>query len=449
MARKIESTAQSNSLILIIFFCLSVLLLLFSKNGVAQSQTQDERIHTMVEKFFDLYNSGDTASYRKFLEPVSETESELQRTLTGYNNAFRMIGKVDVKRIQVNSPQQAEVWTKDLKYDAWWKFSIYADSLQHFKRRTIQPSPFESHFIQTGRLSNQQISEAIDEYLNNKLSSNFSGNVFIANGNQVIYSKSFGTNPENQPNTFEQQFHLASTGKMFTAISILQLKDKGLLSLVDSVKKFLPALENTALANITISQLLTHTSGMGDFFEHPLYEKLKDSLRTAKDFLPFIDTDKPSFEPGKGWRYSNTGFCLLALIIEKVSNKSFEDYIVQNIFAKASMSKSVTGSGAGGGLSTISDLNHFSKALIYNKLLNKTTTTELLEFTVNGKYGYGTEHQTLGEENIVGHSGGFINVCNELNIYTKSNYIVIILSNSNPPYAHFLSNKIKELLVRK
>jgi len=113
------------------------------------------------------------------------------------------------------------------------------------------------------------------------------------------------------------------------------------------------------------------------------------------------------------------------------------------------MTQSAVGGGAGGGFSTVNDLHKFSLALVRNNLLEENTTKELFKYTVNGKYGYGTEHQVLANENIVGHSGGFINVCTELNIYTKSDYIVIILSNSNPPYGHFLSNKIKELLVRK
>src|SRR4029079_306884 len=259
---------------------------------------------------------------------------------------------------------------------------------------------------------------------------------------------SFGTNANSEPNQFDQQFDLTSMGKLFTAISILQLRDQGVLSLDDKVGTYL-SLKNKAVANVTIKQLLTHTSGMGDFFESPMYEKLKDSLRSPADFMPFFEAEKLAFEPGNGWQYSNTGFCLLSLIVERLTHERFERYVRENIFAKAYMSNSVVGGGAGGGLSTVNDLHKFSIALLRNDLLSEKTTKELFQYTVNGKYGYGTEHQVLANENIVGHSGGFINVCDELNIYTKSEYIVIILSNSNPPFGHFLSNKIKELLVRK
>jgi len=165
--------------------------------------------------------------------------------------------------------------------------------------------------------------------------------------------------------------------------------------------------------------------------------------------MPFFENDLLSFSPGKGWQYSNTGYSLLALIIERTSGTSFKNYIEQNIFQKAFMKNTNVGGGAGGGYSTVNDLHKFSLALLRNGLLEGSTTKELIQYTVNGKYGYGTEHQLLAGENIIGHSGGFVNVCTELNIYTKSDYIVIILSNSNPPFGHFLSNKIKELLVRK
>jgi len=113
------------------------------------------------------------------------------------------------------------------------------------------------------------------------------------------------------------------------------------------------------------------------------------------------------------------------------------------------MTATVPGSGAGGGTSTASDLLRFTTALRNGKLLSKQRTAQFFTYQVNEQYGLGSEHQKLGGETIVGHSGGFEEICNEVNMYTKSGYTVIILSNSNPPYGHFLGDKIKTLLVRK
>src|SRR6476620_2401598 len=136
----------NNRLILAMIFSLTALFILFFQGGFAQ-ETSQQRINNVVDNFFKLYNSGDTAAYRQFLQPVSTNENELKQWLNGYNNAYRMIGKVEVKRIQINSNDKAEIWVQDNAHEAWWKFTILTDSLQHFKRRFIQPAPFESYFI--------------------------------------------------------------------------------------------------------------------------------------------------------------------------------------------------------------------------------------------------------------------------------------------------------------
>jgi len=244
---------------------------------------------------------------------------------------------------------------------------------------------------------------------------------------------------------------LASVGKMFTAISVLQLKDQKKLKLEDQVGLYLPELKNKKVAALTLAQLLTHTSGMGDFFESPLFAKLKDSLTTPKNFMPFFEADELNFEPGKEWRYSNSGFSLLSLIIEKVSGSSFKDYVAQHIFKVAKMENSVVGLGAGGGTSTSGDMMLFLNSLEKNQLLSKATTDEFLNYTVdvNENYGYGTEHHRLGSEHIVGHSGSVEEENNEINFYPNLKYKVIILSNTPPPIAHYVSNKIKGMLIRK
>ena len=113
------------------------------------------------------------------------------------------------------------------------------------------------------------------------------------------------------------------------------------------------------------------------------------------------------------------------------------------------MKETIAGTSAGGGFSTTDDMHKFLAGFNQVKILNSRNTKLLMTHTVDGKYGYGTEHHILGSEHIGGHSGGYINECVELNIYPKSDYIVVILSNSNPPFGHFLSNKVKELLLYK
>ena len=415
----------------------------------AQPPRVQSRLESVAEEFIRIYNTGDTLQYESLIKSVEQDPAKQKDMLFRYRNTWDFIGPVEVRKMVPVEDKKVEVWVQEKKYESWWKFDVFTDSIQRFKGRTVLPVGFTEAFISKGKLSHRENAETLDEYIVKKLGDNFKGNVLIEHNGKAFYSRSFGDNPKGQPNTLSEMVGLASMGKMFTAISILQLMDEKKLSLDDEVAKHFPEIKRKDISEITLRQLLTHTSGMGDFFSSPVYEKLKDSIRKPIDMLPVIEADPLLFDPGTKWAYSNSGFALLGILIERITGQSYQDYVRSHIFLPAGMSTVKAGDGAGGGEATVADLQAFSKAIRDSKLLDASTTREWFSYTVNnGKYGYGSEHQKLGKDYVFGHSGGFINTCTELNIYLHSGYTVIILSNSNPPYGHFLSNKIKELLVR-
>ncbi len=168
----------------------------------------------------------------------------------------------------------------------------------------------------------------------------FNGNVLVAEKGIVIYQKSLGYSDyaTNTPNTKDSRFHLASVTKTFTALAILQLKEKGKLRLDDKFKTYFPDFQYT---DITIRHLLSHTSGLRD-------DVLFDSLVKAKiiifnkDIIPALNVLKIPllFKAGEEWEYSNTNYLLLALLVEKLSGLSYQDYLQRNIFALAKMKNS-------------------------------------------------------------------------------------------------------------
>lgn len=431
--------------------CAALLLTCLSSAAWGQSDIQKGKLVETVDQFFRVYNSGDSAQYYHLLQPVVKDTAELNHLMDRYKFTYSIIGKVTVKKVNVLSPTQADAWAKDEQFDSWWRFSIMTDSNQQFQQRLVRPDRFPGEFVQTGKQDYLHLGEQVNNYINQKLGNQFSGNVFISHQGKVLFSRSYGNNNQGAPNTIDQQFGLASMGKIFTSISILQLKDKGRLELTDTVGEFLPGLKNKAVAAITIEQLLTHTAGMGDFFENATYNRIKDSVKDQSGFLPVIEEEQLAFAPGKSWQYSNTGFVLLGIIIEKITGDTYESYVRKHIFSPAKMEHTIPGGSGGGGTSTIHDLNQFANALLHHQLLSAATTDRLLNYTspLNDQYGWGTEHYKLGKEHVVGHSGGYINECTELNIYPHSQSIVIILSNSNPPFGHFVSDKLKELITRK
>ncbi|WP_158557166.1 serine hydrolase [Mucilaginibacter conchicola] len=166
-----------------------------------------------------------------------------------------------------------------------------------------------------------------------------SGNVLVAEKGKVIYQHSTGlaNTASNTPVTPASAFHLASVSKIFTSVAIFQLYEKGKLLLNDPVKKYIPELNNGV---VTISQLLSHTSGLVDFqiLERP-YLQDTSKIFTLVDIPVAINNDKNAFAsaPGEKWSYSNTGYNLLALIVEKIAKTSFPDYLSKNLFKPAGM----------------------------------------------------------------------------------------------------------------
>lgn len=314
----------------------------------------------------------------------------------------------------------------------------------------------------------------------------FSGVVLIAKGDKTIYKRAFGyaNMADKISNKANTKFNLASMNKMFTGLAIMQLAEKGKLSLHDKVGKYLPDFPNKLVADsVTIHQLLTHTSGMGNFWAE--HDKLaKEKFKTVSDYLPLYVHQELLFSPGKGFQYSNSGYMVLGLIIEKVSGLSYFDYVRTYILEPAKMkdtdsydleeaipnmatgytmlsekpghwknnmySNVVKGTPAGGGYSTAEDLLRFSLALQQNTILGKEFTklysTGKVQYK-EGSYAYGIVENFLNGQRMLGHTGGHFGIANELMIFPESAYTVVILTNGEVENYWEVSNLIKKQLT--
>jgi CubicO group peptidase (beta-lactamase class C family) len=281
------------------------------------------------------------------------------------------------------------------------------------------------------------------------------------------------------------QIQLGSMGKMFTAVAICQLAEAGKLSFDDKLIKFLPDYPNRAVAEkVTIHHLLTHTSGLGDFFSKPEYEAAKERLRTSWEYIVFYAGDALAFEPGTDEKYSNSGFMVLGPIIERTSGLGYSDYVRQHIFRPAGMENSGynddgdertdiavayhqdgwnpkfrgeanvspvlwkdsgkrlgQGGPAGGGYSTVEDLLKFDIALRKHKLLGPAYTRRIL--TGEGELGtfgtlklrhvYGFRLEEERGDRSLGLSGTYPGVSGELAMFLDRDLTVITLSNFDSP----------------
>jgi CubicO group peptidase (beta-lactamase class C family) len=310
--------------------------------------------------------------------------------------------------------------------------------------------------------------------------------VLVSSRGKIIYKKAYGrANVElNVPMQADHIFRIASLTKQFTAIAILQLMEQQKLNLHDSITRFIPDYPMQGLT-ITIEHLLTHTSGIRD------YTSIKDSGQRFKmDFTPseminYFQNQPMRFEPGTRYEYSNSNYFLLGHIIEKITGKSYQQYLEDNFFRPLGMANSFyaddkkliknravgyTKAGnqienataismtqpyaAGAILSTVEDLFKWQQALQTYKLVKKETLQKA--FTryklANGKetsYGYGWRFGFIQESPSIWH-GGLINGFMTMAMYLpKEDVYVVILSNCNCTSPEIATAKLAAVAIGK
>jgi len=315
----------------------------------------------------------------------------------------------------------------------------------------------------------------------------FSGSLLLAKDGKVLYKGAFGAANKDfsAANRTDTKFNLGSMNKMFTAVAIAQLVEKGKISYDDPLSKFVPDFPNAEAAQkIKIKHLLSHTAGLGGYFSQRYWNQSRDKIRTVDDMMKLAREDEKDvkFEPGSKWQYSNTGMMVLGKVIEIASGQSYFDYVRENIYKPAGMTNTdcyeldkvntnlavgydkqftdngiawsnnvfahvMRGGPQGGGYSTVEDLLKFDQALRSGKLVSaeslKTLTTPKLELN-SPDYGYGFFASATSPS--TGHSGGFIGINSELRMYFGTGWTIAVMSNYSRG-AGPVTNKMAELVA--
>ncbi len=265
----------------------------------------------------------------------------------------------------------------------------------------------------------------------------FNGTILVAENGNIIYDSALGfaNLVSREPLTDSSAFYLASVSKQFTAMAIMMLKEQNKLSYHDTLTKFFP--EFPAYANkITIRHLLTHTSGLPDYFGMDKF--YRPGLNNEDVLHALIAQKKLNFYPGDRFSYSNSGYVMLAMIVEKVSGKPFNVFMKEFIFDPLGMKNTlvydsskpvirnraagfnkngdlddyeILTAGDGGIYSTTHDLFLWDQSLYQNKLVDSSTLAEAFHGAKlnNGSlsdYGFGWFIVRNANNKIVHHSGG-------------------------------------------
>ncbi len=462
-----------------------LLFLAFTVTSAAQAVFPDTPAGHQSAAWLGSFNRGDRESHRDFLEKnfpsrVGDLDHELD---------FRqMTGGFELRKVEESTPTKLVALVQERGSDQFARLTLEVEAAEphHITKLDLQAIVRPAEFSLPHMSQSELIAAARKELDHEVAADRFSGAVLVTKDGKSVFAEAYGLADRDHktPNTLQTRFRIGSMNKMFTAVAVLQLVQAGKVGLNDPVGKYLTDYANKNLAaKVTIHQLLTHTGGTGDIFG-PDFESHRLELRTLQDYVKLYGNRDLKFEPGSKWEYSNYGFILLGIVIEKVSGQSYYDYIREHICTPAGMASSGSepedqavsdrsvgytkmdaggklkpntdtlpyrGTSAGGGYSTVEDLSRFANAIQENKLLN-AHYTELLTTgkteTPNGSYAYGFGDRKVNGTRCFGHGGGAPGMNGDLEICPGPGYVVAVLANMDPPAAsrvsEFITNRLPE-----
>jgi CubicO group peptidase (beta-lactamase class C family) len=448
-----------------------MILLLTGLSAVAQTAAPAEK---RARELVQLLSAGNRAEFRKYVEgnfAAQMARLPMERHLNFFSSTYESSHGYEIAGVQdATKPNQVTMLLKNKLTGEWDALLVSVEADPPNKITGIGfrvPLPPAGD---TKKLSEKEAGRELEAFVKKLAEADvFSGAVLLAKDGVVLYKGAFGMANKDfdAPNRVDTKFNLGSMNKMFTAVAIAQLVEKGKLSFEDPLLKFIPDFPDADSASkIKIKHLLSHTAGLGGYFSDKWDQRSRGDIRTVDDMMSIVKgEEKLLFEPGSKWQYSNTGMLVLGKVIEIVSGVSYYDYVRENITKPAGMTgtdcyeldkvnrnlaigydKQYTDAGVnfsnnifmhvmrggpqGGGYSTVEDLLKFSETLRGGKLVGaeyvKMLTTAKSELNSPG-YGFGFQIENDGK--IFGHSGGFPGINSNLDMFRDSGWTTVVMSN--------------------
>ncbi|NNE04099.1 MAG: beta-lactamase family protein [Xanthomonadales bacterium] len=435
-----------------------------------------------LEAFFEAFNSGERQKLESFVENHYQQGIDVAAEARRWARWRTVYGPLRPVRLGVDEPTRLRVFARGVVTGAWVELTARRSADEPGRLRTIAVgSGLMPDAVASGPKSVDDLVDAIRKYVESVGEQGyFSGTVLVARDSVVLTEHAVGEadRSDDRLNRKDTRFNIASITKLFTAVAVLQLSERGLISLDDSAANLLPDYPGPLDERITIRQLLTHTSGMGrGQLDAPIFPS---GPRTAQDWLP-LTVAEPEFEPGEIASYSNSGYVVLGAIVERLSGLSYEAYLQRNIYGRSSMTGSGSfgvgelppntaipytrgrplddrnalifeygpsrdatgmngsiGSPAGLTYATAPDLHNFIVSVVDGTLLEPETRNAFLSeqvripsepgSSVSFGYGFGWETRK-GDILRLSKDGGSWGISGRLAYYPESGFVVIVLSN--------------------
>jgi D-alanyl-D-alanine carboxypeptidase len=384
------------------------------------------------------------------------------------HDMFEETGGLDLVRVEKDNGTDVEALARERLSPGMWRLLLTRDAKD--------PTRFSDIRLHGEPLASEDAAlAALDAFAGRLTQKNeFSGAILVRRDGHDLYAKTFGhaDADEKVPNTLDTKFFVASSGKMFTAVAIHQLIEKGRVSLDDTVGKFLPDYPNRDIATkVTVRMLLSHTGGTGDMgILQPEEGANRAKVHSIADILALNGARGPDFPPGTKWDYSNYGYILLGAIVEKASGDDYYAYVQKHVFDPAGMtqtryplladaagiavpmwpkdgSKLVSamdmwpwrGGPAGGGITTVGDEAKFIAALNDGRLISPKSLTFAthapggLGFKEGNGFGFGFIESGANGLKYWGHGGGAHGDSVVVSYYPQTHVTFVCLANREPP----------------
>ncbi len=458
----------------------------------------DTPAYTRAREVMDLINSADPAAFERYVQgsfaPEFRDAVPPEAHAAFFNEVVSTSGTLTPHGARSYSPPRpatsATLIVRAGITEQWRAIVVEVEEAAPHKisRLSFDRARPPSDLPKAPALTDAQIAEELGAYIDRLAKYDaFSGTVLMAKDGKPLLIRAVGLANRDfkAANSLDTKFNLGSMNKMFTAVAILQLAEQGKLSLDDTLAKYLDTtwLSQDILDRVTIRHLLTHTSGLGSYFNETFDRSSRALFRNVNDYKPLVVSETLAFEPGSQQRYSNTGFLIAGAIVEKASGADYFDYIRKNVTGPAGMTSTdcyeldkvndnlavgydrrvtpqgpeytnnifmhvIRGGPAGGGYSIVADLVRFDQALRSGKLLKQDALAAAWT-PVPGPLGYGlgffVQDTPVGK--IVGHSGGFNGISADLSMYLDAGLTVAVLSNDGLA-APLVQSKARELILQ-
>jgi CubicO group peptidase (beta-lactamase class C family) len=468
---------------------LALALLLGYTTPIAAQRPDADRQATL--ELLRVLNARDTVALRRFVDVhfltsgpgVPTPDGRVGRLLTIRSN----LGQLDFTRVDSAGSNEFVSLVQNKRTEEWFHFAFLFDSTSARRIRGLRVSPTPDPDAPTTRPSDAEIVAQVKGYVERLASRDaFSGAVLLAKSGKPLYRAAFGEANKDfgARNTVDTRFNLGSMNKMFTAVSVMQLVEKGKLSLDDTLGKFLPAgaMRPEVLSKVRIKHLLSHTAGLGSYFTDEWDGMSRARFRSVDDWMALVKPESLAFEPGTKWSYSNTGMLVLGKVIEVASGQDYFAYVREHVYQPAGMTNSdayeldrvnhdlavgyereetphgveyrnnifqhvIRGGPAGGGYSTVGDLTRFAEALKAGRLVSAASVQLLTSpkpELQSPAYGFGFVIDEGGK--VVGHSGGFPGINSQLDIYVGEDYTFAVMANYGDA-AQRVAQRVRTLLL--